>query len=116
MTDNTEAKEAPAPGIQQSADQPKQEQRADELGYLPVQRKLVSRIQDSIDENGRYSRKLKDLSLGYSAGKGISEYEAKIEIGQLFERDMGMGIKNYLEQHRIERGLEVDRDTGRDGR
>ncbi len=112
MTDNTHAKDSAA-GIQKSTDQPSQEQQTGGLGHSPSQRKLVSRIQDSIDENGRYSYRLKDLSLGYAAGKGISEQEAKTEITQLFSKEMGMEPKEYLNQHRLEHGLSIDQGNGR---
>ena len=113
MTENTQAKDTTAAAIQKAADQPQQEQQTGGLGHSPAQRKLVSRIQDSIDENGRYSYKLKDLSLGYAAGKGISEQEAKAEITQLFTKEMGMEPKDYLTQHRLEHGLSVDQGMGR---
>ena len=48
-----------------------------------TERKLVSRLQDAIDDNGRYSYKLKDLSVGYAAGKGITENEAKAEAAKI---------------------------------
>ena len=81
------------------------------------QRKIVYRLQDHIDENGRYNDALKPIALGYAAGKGISEYEARQEIDSHFKRDMGTSMKSYLEQHRIERGLDVDRNNnGRGGR
>lgn len=113
MTDNTQAQGTQDAAIRKSTHQPEQEQQSGGLGHSPAQRKLVSRIQDSIDENGRYSYKLKDLSLGYAAGKGITEQEAKAEITQLFTKEMGMEPKDYLTQHRLEHGLSVDQGMGR---
>lgn len=75
---------------------------------------MVFRLQDVIDENGRYSFRLKDLAIGYAAAKGMTELEAKQEINRCFEREMGIGLKDYLEDHRRERGLEVEpRGRGR---
>ncbi|BCX48598.1 hypothetical protein HAHE_25060 [Haloferula helveola] len=104
------------PQQRQPGPEVRQPRQAEVPAQSATERKMVSRIQDSIDDYGRYSNKLKDLSLGYAAGKGISEQEAKQEIGKLFERDLGMSLKSYLEQHRLERGLEVDRNEGRGGR
>lgn len=86
------------------------------LGHSSTQRKLVSRIQDSIDDQGRYSGKLKDFSLGYAAAKGISEHHAKMEISGIFEKEIGVSPMGYLEQHRIENGLSIEPSQSREGR
>jgi len=79
---------------------------------LPQERKLVSRLQEAIDDRGRYSYRLKDLSIGYAAAKGCNELTAKEEINQIFKQQMGMGLQNYLDKHRLERGLSVDNSKG----
>ncbi|MEM7601421.1 MAG: hypothetical protein AAF357_08390 [Verrucomicrobiota bacterium] len=70
-----------------------------------IDNKVVIRLQDAIDEQGRYAAKLKDISVGYALGKGVSEHQAKTEIGQLFTQKLGVDLKGYLEQYREERGL-----------
>jgi hypothetical protein len=82
---------------------------------LRTDNKLASRLQDAIDERGRYSYKLKEYALGYAAGAGINEDEAKEKIKAVFEERIGVSIQDYLEQHRHENGLSVDRgeDNGR---
>ncbi|MBK1883530.1 hypothetical protein JIN85_13980 [Luteolibacter pohnpeiensis] len=81
-----------------------------------MEKKIVSSLRDGIDMRGRYKYQLKDFSIGYAAGKGISEQAARDQIGQLFERDMGISLHGYLEQHRLDRGLEVGKDQNRGGR
>lgn len=86
-----------------------------EHSQLRTDNKLASRLQDAIDERGRYSYKLKEYALGYAAGAGINEEEAKEKIKAIFEERIGVSIQSYLEQHRHENGLPVDRadDNGR---
>lgn len=74
---------------------------------------MVHRLQDAIDDRGRYSYQLRDLATGYAAAKGITEYAAKLEIGAVFEKEIGVTLKQYLDEHRLERGLEVDVPRGR---
>lgn len=95
---------------------PPEPQQTSELVHTPQQRKLVTKLQDSVDENGRYSNKLKDFSLGYAAGKGITELQAKSEVSKMFAREIGQDLPQYLEQNRIDRGLPVDKSQGRSGR
>ena len=78
-----------------------------------AEHKMVSRLQDAVDEKGRYSYQLKDLAIGYAAAKGIKENEAKDEIKATFQKQIGVGLQDYLEQHRVENGLSVDNDQGR---
>lgn len=78
-----------------------------------AEKKLTAKLRDSVDDRGNYRYKLNDLSLGYAVGKGIDQHEAKQEIRNLFEREYGVEIKTYLENHREARGLKVDRDNGR---
>ena len=79
----------------------------------PEERKMVYRLAEHIDENGRYNDALKPMALAYAAAKGINEYEAKTEIDAKFERETGSDMKSYLEQHRLDRGLSVDNSRGR---
>lgn len=81
-----------------------------------MEKKLISRLRDGIDMSGRYKFQLKDLSIGYAAGKGLSEQAAREAIEGHFEREMGVSVNRYLEQHRLDRGLEIGRDNGRGGR
>ena len=74
------------------------------------------RLQDHIDEHGRYSDALKPITLGYAAGKGVSEYEAKQEIDGHFKREIGTDMKGYVEDYRRQRGMTVDNTNGRGGR
>lgn len=78
------------------------------------QKKIAYRLQDQIDEHGRYADYLKPIASGYAAGSGISEYEAKQEIGRQFEQEIGLSLKSYVENYRQERGLSID--NGRGGR
>jgi len=76
-------------------------------------RKVVYKLQEHIDDNGRYSSFLKELSLPYAAGKGGSELEAKEAIDKNFQQEMGVNIQGYLEAQRLDRGLSVDNSNGR---
>lgn len=76
---------------------------------LRTENKLASRLQDAIDERGRYSYKLKEYALGYAAGAGINEEDAKEKIKAVFQDRIGVSIQDYLEHHRRENGLPVDR-------
>ncbi len=78
-----------------------------------IERKLVSRLQEAVDDRGRYSYRLKDLAIGYAAGQGCRELAAREKINKTFEQQMGMGLQEYLEEHRLERGLSVDIDKGK---
>lgn len=75
--------------------------------------KMVSRLQDAIDDKGRYAYRLKDIAIGYAAAKGIKENEAKDEIKATFQKQMGVSLQGYLEQDRLANGLSNDSDTGR---
>lgn len=81
-----------------------------------MEKKLISRLRDGIDARGRYKFQLQDLSIGYAAGKGLSEQAAKEAIEGHFEREMGVSVQRYLEQHRLDRGLEIGRNNERGGR
>jgi hypothetical protein len=59
------------------------------------------------------SYRLKDIAIGYAAAKGLKENEAKDEIKASFEKQMGIGLQGYLEQHRLKNGLSIDTDQGR---
>lgn len=76
-------------------------------------RKTVYRLQDHIDENGRYNDALKPIALGYAAGKGVSENEARNEISRHFKNEIGQDIKAYLEKNREARGLSNENGKGR---
>ena len=52
-------------------------------------RKIVYRLQDQIDEHGKYADVLKPIALGYAAGKGVDEYEAKQAIDAKFTKEIG---------------------------
>ncbi|MGJ8678485.1 MAG: hypothetical protein ACSHX0_13305 [Akkermansiaceae bacterium] len=71
-------------------------------------KKVVYKVQEHISDTGRYSNFLKEMSLPYAAGKGVSEQAAKDCIDQNFEQEMGVNIQGYLEAHREERGLSND--------
>lgn len=73
-----------------------------------AEHKMVSRLQDAIDDKGRYAYRLKDMAIGYAAAKGIKENEAKDEIKATFAKRMGISLQGYLEQDRLENGLSVD--------
>lgn len=77
---------------------------------LRTESKLASRLQDAIDDRGRYSYKLKELSLGYAAGAGIKEEDAKEAVKAIFHERMGVSLQDYLTQHREENGLPVDKN------
>jgi hypothetical protein len=78
-----------------------------------AENKMVSRLQDAIDDKGRYAYRLKDIAIGYAAAKGIKENEAKDEIKASFEKRMGVSLQGYLEQDRLENGLTNDNNSGR---
>ncbi|MGB0372113.1 MAG: hypothetical protein ACPGN3_12335 [Opitutales bacterium] len=90
-----------------TASKPQLAQVASNAVERNAERKLVTRLQDSIDERGAYRYPLKDLATGYAAAKGITEPQARMEINQIFEKDTGIGMQAYLEQHRIGQGLPV---------
>ena len=73
------------------------------------ERKMIYRLAEHIDENGRYNDALKPMSLAYGAGKGISEHEARQEIDSKFHRELGRDMRTYLEAHREARGLSNDK-------
>lgn len=79
----------------------------------PEQKKTIFRLADHIDEHGRYADALKPMALGFAAGRGISEHEAKQEIDGLFKRELGKDLKSYLEKYRIDRGMSVDSGRSR---
>lgn len=62
------------------------------------QKQLTYELKKTIDTRGRYKYKLEDYSLAYAAGKGISPTEARNEIQENFNRDVGIGMKDYLEK------------------
>ena len=78
-----------------------------------AEHKMVSRLQDAIDEKGRYAYRLKDIAIGYAAAKGIKENEAKDEIKASFQEKMGVSLQGYLEQDRLENGLSNETSTER---
>lgn len=78
-----------------------------------AENKMVSRLQDAIDDKGRYAYRLKDMAIGYAAAKGIKENEAKDEIKETFAKRMGVSLQGYLEQDRLENGLSVDSGSER---
>ena len=78
------------------------------------QKELVYHLQDHIHNEGRYADALNPLAMAYAAGKGIETNAAKDEINANFEKELGAGLKGYLEQYRQNRGLSVD--NGRGGR
>lgn len=90
-----------------------EEKRTNGHGHSATERKLASRIQDAIDDRGRFSYKLKDLSMGFAAGRGISEQDARDEITQIFTKEIGQSPQEYLEASRIAQGLSVDQSRGR---
>lgn len=106
METTTAIEEAPQ-GIQM-----KSNGKADESGFSgnnkAAERKVVSRLQEAIDDRGRYAYRLKDLAIGYAAAQGCSEVAAKDKINDLFQDQMGLGMREYLENHRLERGLSVE--------
>lgn len=72
---------------------------------------MVSKLQDTIETNGRYRRTLDAISIGYSAAKGISQKDAKMEINAIFEKSMGVGIHEFLENQREAEGLPVGKSN-----
>ena len=82
---------------------------------LRVESSMTAKLQYAIDNNGRYATTLNTLALGYAAGSGIKEADAKEQIKSVFHERMGMSVQDYLTQHREENGLPVDRgdDNGR---
>lgn len=72
------------------------------------QKKAVYRLADHIDDHGRYADALKTMALGFAAGKGVGEQNAREEIERHFKLETGKDIQSYLEEHRIKRGLSVD--------
>lgn len=85
------------------------------IRHNAAERKMVSRLQEAVDDRGRYSYRLKDLAIGYAAAQGCTEHAAKEKINDAFEREMGTTLQGYLEGHRAELGLPVDksRTSGR---
>ena len=71
---------------------------------------MVSELRKNINKRGNFRYKLEDYSLAYAAGKNITEFEAEKQIRQMFEKEMGVDMKSYLENDRVAKGLEVDRD------
>ena len=78
---------------------------------LRVENSMTSKLQYAIDNNGRYAPTLNALALGYAAGAGVKEQEAREDIKAVFQDRMGMSLKDYLTQHREENGLPVDRSS-----
>ena len=79
---------------------------------LRVESSMTAKLQYAIDTNGRYATTLNTLALGYAAGSGEREADAKEQIKSVFHERMGMSIQDYLTQHREENGLPVDRSNG----
>ena len=72
-----------------------------------VQKSIAEGLRSCVDRRGNFSSKLKDISLGLAAGKGLSEYEAKKEVKSVFQKEYGIELQQYLDKHREERGLNV---------
>jgi len=70
-----------------------------------LENKLTVALQESVDQRGKYGYKLNDLALGMAAGAGIKEVEAREQIKDIFENSLGVGLQDYLEQHREDNGL-----------
>ena len=98
-----------APNPESASKEPTNKASKDQSGHIkasPESKKTVYRLLEHIDENGRYADALKPVALGYAAGKGISEYEAKQDIDTHFKKEIGVDMKGYLAQHRKDRGLD----------
>lgn len=68
-----------------------------------VEQDLVYRLKGAIDQRGRYSYRLNDMSIGYAAGRGIHETAAKFEIESKFAEKFGVTPHKYLEHQFKER-------------
>ena len=80
---------------------------------------MAFKLKETIDKSGRYKYKLQDYSLAFAAGRGVSPQEAKNIIQDDFEKEFGIGMKDYLDNtreqyksHRKENLIENSRELG----
>lgn len=77
---------------------------------LHPDQELVYRIKSSIDQRGRYSFRLADMSAGFASGRNVSPTMARQTIEKSFIEQLGLTPQQYLDKHydeRREQGLEV---------
>lgn len=60
---------------------------------------VAYRIQNAIDDKGRYAFRLKDMAAGFAAAEGISPMAAKMKVEEIFTQKMNMTPHAYLDQH-----------------
>lgn len=95
-----------------TGNQPEQN-KAPDIPANEAEKEMAWAIRGSINRSGRYSYEVDRLSLGFAAGKGISTYEARKQVESIFQKEMQLTPKQYLERHRQERGLKVEQSRGR---
>lgn len=66
---------------------------------MSPEQEIVYRLKTTIDERGRYAYRMRDLAVGYAAGKEISVAAARVQIEDHFEQQMGQPIQEYLDNH-----------------
>ena len=62
------------------------------------ERELVSRLKAIIDRSGKYSYRLDDMVAGFSAGRGITPMQARMEIEKQFVQTYQCSPKQYMDQ------------------
>jgi hypothetical protein len=88
--------------------------RANEIRSGQAEQEMLFKLKGAIDQHGRYSYRLNDLSTGYAAGRGVPIMSARHAIEHKFEQEFGISPKMYLDQHyeeRREMGQENERDS-----
>ncbi len=76
---------------------PTPERKPSGLDLHPDQ-ELAYRLKSAIDQRGRYSFRLDDMTAGFAAGRGISNTAARTLIESQFTQHMGMSPQQYLDQ------------------
>lgn len=64
---------------------------------------LDFRLKNCIDQRGRYSFRLGDMSAGFAAGRNVSPAIARRTIEDNFTKQFGLTPQAYLDQHYDER-------------
>ena len=72
------------------------------------QKELVYHLQDHLHREGAYADALNPLAMAYAAGKGIGVKEAKLEINDQFQKELGADLYGYLQNFRANRGMSSD--------
>jgi hypothetical protein len=60
---------------------------------------VLYHVKSNIDLEGRYLERLKVVSIGFAAGRGISPVAARTQIEKGFTEKFGQSPHEYLEQH-----------------